>query len=197
MRVLFVTVIMGWFCFAGFGQSRTGSITGSVSDPAHKPAPDVTVEAKNIETGVFYKAKTSSMGEYTFAQLPVGTYEVSILRPRPFIRRDVTVTPGGSQRLDIQLSISVDANTLGELGDLFAVYAKRPPPPEGPTPRMADQRPDFSGVWIARQSDIVPLLISPPVDLLPWAEALVRERRLNQDRDRPSARCLPNHSRPN
>jgi hypothetical protein len=192
MRAVFVAVIMGWFCFAGLGQPRTGSITGLVSDPSHKPTPDVTVEAKHIETDVFYKAKTSSTGEYTFAQLPAGTYEVSILRPRPFIRRGVTVAPGGSQRLDIQLPLSVDANTLGELGALIAVYAKRPPPPEGPAPRMADGKPDFSGVWIARPSDIVPLVFSPPVELLPWAEALVRERILNDDRDRPSSRCLPN-----
>ena len=73
MRAVFVAVIMGWFCFAGLGQPRTGSITGLVSDPSHKPTPDVTVEAKHIETDVFYKAKTSSTGEYTFAQLPAGT----------------------------------------------------------------------------------------------------------------------------
>jgi hypothetical protein len=191
MRAFSLPIYLAWFFQAVSGQTGAGSITGSILDPAHKAAPHIKVEAKNIETGVFYKAESSPEGEYKFAQLPAGTYEVSVLRPRPFVRKDVVVTPGGSQSVEIPLSGSVDAATLGELGDLIALWAKRPPPPEGPTPRMPDGKPDFSGVWMARLSDLVSSL-TPPDDLLPWAEALVRERTLNEDRDLPSSRCLPN-----
>jgi hypothetical protein len=194
MHARSIAIYLGCFCLAAFGQSGTGSITGLVSDPAHRPAPaGFTVEAKNSATGVYYKAKTSDKGEYSFAALPVGNYEVSFLNMavQPFIRKDVVVTVGGSQRVDIQVSpASAFLGSLGELDALIALYAKHTPP-EGPTPRMPDGKPDFSGVWIMRPAD-ASVIISPPVDLLPWAEALVRERILNQGRDSPSSRCLPN-----
>jgi hypothetical protein len=181
------------FVAVAFGQTGPGSLGGTVSNPAHKPAPGMTVEAKNIATGTYYKAISSPKGEYSFAQLPAGTYEVSVLNIlfKPFVRKDVVVATGGSQRLDIQLAEDALQSTLGEAGAYFALASKRPPPPAGPTPRMPDGKPDFSGVWMLRASDALVLLGFPPVDLLPWAEALNRERLLNRGRDVPSSRCLP------
>jgi Carboxypeptidase regulatory-like domain len=194
MRPLAIAICLCLFSFAAFGQAGLGSITGTVMSPAHAPAPAIKVEAKNVETGTFYKTVTSPKGEYTFAQLPAGTYEVSVLGRAygPFVRKGVAVGAGGSQRLDIQLTVGSTLDTLGELGAYLALATKRPPPPEGPTPRTPDGKPDFSGVWMTPPSYAMPLVLSPPVDLLPWAEALVRERLLNNDRDAPSARCLSN-----
>jgi Carboxypeptidase regulatory-like domain len=182
------------FAAVTFGQSGSGSLSGSLSNPAHAPAAGITVEAKNTATGTYYKAISSAKGEYTFAQLPVGTYEVSVISRfyRPFVRKDISVTASGSQRLDIQLAEGSTLGTLGELGAFLAFASKRPPPPQGPAPKMPDGKPDFSGVWTTPPSEAMPLILSPPVDLQPWAEALVRERLLNEGREAPSARCLSN-----
>ncbi|MGP0072500.1 MAG: carboxypeptidase-like regulatory domain-containing protein [Bryobacteraceae bacterium] len=176
-----------------FGQSGAGSLSGSLLGPAHAPAPGMTVEAKNIQTGTYYKAVSSAKGEYSFSQLPAGTYQISVLSLliHPFVRNGIEISTGQPQRLDIQIAADKTQTTLGEAGAFLALTAKRPPPPEGPAPRMPDGKPDFSGVWMMRVSDAIALIGSPPVDLQPWAEALVRERLLNQGRDIPSSRCLP------
>jgi hypothetical protein len=57
----------------GFAQSDRATITGTVSDPAGAVVANAPIQARNIETGVVYPAATSTTGNYTIAQLPVGT----------------------------------------------------------------------------------------------------------------------------
>src|SRR5688572_9990728 len=61
------------------------------------------------------------------------------------------------------------------------------PDMKAPVPRMADGRPDLSGRWRRRAlaSDVA------EADLLPWAQAVFRERRDNLWKDGPWVTCLP------
>jgi Carboxypeptidase regulatory-like domain len=193
MRLLTIAICLSWFSLAAYGQAGSGSLSGSVSNQAHAPAAGVTVEAKNIQTGIYYKSTTSPKGEYTIAQLPAGTYQVLALNLayRPFVSKDLAVAAGQAQRLDIQVSADDAQNTVGELGAYLSAAAKRPPPPEGPAPKMPDGKPDLSGTWMMRPSDVLLSIFTPNVDLLPGADAIVRERLLTGGRDVPSSRCLP------
>jgi hypothetical protein len=192
MRSLSIAIGLCWFSFAAFGQTGFGSLSGSVYQGDHAPLANIPVEAKNVATGTFYKTTTSPQGDYKFERLPAGKYEVSVLMLlyRPFLRKDFAIATGGSETLNVQLSDDAFGNTLGEFPALLALFAKKPPPPAGPTPRMPDGKPDFSGVWITPPAAMFSMLLQQP-DLQPWAEALVRERILNQIKDKPSARCWP------
>jgi hypothetical protein len=64
-----------------------------------------------------------------------------------------------------------------------------PPPPEGPAPRMPDGRPDLSGVWLSGNYSFSNM--NGPLPLQPWAQKLLEERRRNQGKDDPEAKCLP------
>jgi hypothetical protein len=77
-----------------------------------------------------------------------------------------------------------------------------------PAPRTAWDKPDFSGVWEnlrGRREGEPAVSIGPPVasfaniaagmkdgpPLKPWAAELLKERRANNSKDNPDARCLP------
>jgi len=63
------------------------------------------------------------------------------------------------------------------------------------SPRTADGKPDLSGLWILPDEtywhDISANLGPEGVPLQPWAAALYKERRDNEGRDSPIARCMP------
>jgi hypothetical protein len=192
MRSLSIAICLSWFSLAAHGQTEFGFLSGSVYGAAHAPLASIPVEAKNDATGIIYKATSSPKGEYTFRQLSAGKYEISVfmLTYRPFLNKNFAIEAGQSQHLDIQLSESLTGATLGEIPAFVALFSKRPPPPTGPLPRTPDGKPDLSGVWMMPPSALLSLLSQQP-DLQPWAEALVRERLLNEVRDKPGARCLP------
>ncbi|MBV8842622.1 MAG: carboxypeptidase regulatory-like domain-containing protein [Acidobacteriaceae bacterium] len=64
-----------------FGQGDRGTITGTVSDPAGAVVAGAAIEAKHVETGAVYDAAASRTGNYTIAQLPAGSYELSVNAP--------------------------------------------------------------------------------------------------------------------
>src|SRR5262249_40544632 len=59
-------------------QTATGTITGTIGDPAGAVVANAPLELTNSSTGSAYQAATSSTGNFTFTQLPVGTYELKV-----------------------------------------------------------------------------------------------------------------------
>ena len=186
--------IVGSLCCSllALGQTESGSIAGAVFDPAHAPAPGITVEARNTETGTDYKTVSSAAGKYDLAQLPPGNYDVFVINTnyRPFVRRGIAVMAGRPASVEIQLSSNAALlSTLGEMPALFELFSKMPPPPKGPAPKTPEGKPDLSGVWLILPASTGGSSRQP--DLQPPARALFRERLLSDYKDKPSARCLP------
>src|SRR5258708_4777278 len=61
--------------------SLAQSITGAVTDPDSGVVKDAIVQAKNTATGAVLRATSSLRGEYAFAPLPPGVYDLSITMP--------------------------------------------------------------------------------------------------------------------
>src|SRR5712692_10083780 len=60
----------------GYAQFNS-AIEGSVSDSSGAVIPDVEVTLSNVDTGVSYKARTSSAGYYRFPALQAGNYKIT------------------------------------------------------------------------------------------------------------------------
>src|SRR6185369_6760623 len=92
---------------AVLAQTDRGTITGAISDPTGAAAADAKVEAKNTNTGATYNVASSATGNYTFAQLPAGTYEMTVQVPgfKKFIRENVVVQVASTVRVDVPLEV--------------------------------------------------------------------------------------------
>jgi hypothetical protein len=63
---------------AAVSAQTLGSLTGVVRDPSDAVLPGANVALVNEATGARQDAVTNDIGAFTFAQLPVGTYRVTI-----------------------------------------------------------------------------------------------------------------------
>src|SRR5580698_9184626 len=108
----YLLVVFGSFLAAGalLAQSDRATITGTVTDPAGAVVANAPIQAKNVETGVVYPGATSSTGNYTIAQLPVGTYEISVSVPgfKKYVRENLTVQVAQVLRIDATLQVGSD-----------------------------------------------------------------------------------------
>jgi hypothetical protein len=174
-------------------QVVTGTIAGTITDPDGRPAPGIAVQAVNVATKAVYRATSSAVGEYSIAQLPAGTYQLSAQTRaaaalRPFVRDGLQIGPGQTVKLDIRLEEGVALNTLGDGRDFFAARAAsaRTVPPTGAAPRMQDGKPDLSGYWAGGSSSD-----TGTPEFEDWVVTLSRKRLADDLKDMPSARCLP------
>ncbi|HEY6347743.1 MAG TPA: TonB-dependent receptor [Bryobacteraceae bacterium] len=120
-RLLFFlgTVFLG----SAFGQSDRGTITGTVTDPAGAVIAGAMIQASNTGTGVVYPTVTSSTGNYTIPQLPVGAYEVSVAVAgfKKYVRTGLQVQVAEALRVDITLEVgaATESVTVNETAPLL------------------------------------------------------------------------------
>lgn len=93
-------------------QTFRGTILGTVTDPNGAVLPNVTVEVKNVGTGLERRVVTDGEGNYSITELPIGTYDVTAggggLETHRFT--NVAVEVAQERRIDFTLS----ARTLDE-----------------------------------------------------------------------------------
>src|SRR5258706_186341 len=63
------------------GQVNTATLLGTVKDPTSAAVPNATVVVKSLETGQERTIVTDSTGNYTFANLQVGHYRLTVSAP--------------------------------------------------------------------------------------------------------------------
>src|SRR5579864_6866626 len=107
MRSVFFAVCCFLTAVSLVAQSDRGTITGTVSDPAGAVVPNAPIQARNVETGVVYDSASSTTGNYTIPQLPVGTYEVTVTVSgfKKYTRTGLTVQVAQTSRVDISLEV--------------------------------------------------------------------------------------------
>jgi hypothetical protein len=76
---LFIMVSVVVIASLAFGQVGNGTITGTITDPTGAVVPGAAVDARNAQTGVHFAGASTAAGTFTIADLPVGTYAVTVV----------------------------------------------------------------------------------------------------------------------
>jgi hypothetical protein len=80
MRCWVLTLVSSLVVFSSLalGQVGNGTITGTITDPAGAVVAGASVEVKNTDTSVVFPAVSTSTGDYTVPDLPVGNYSITV-----------------------------------------------------------------------------------------------------------------------
>ncbi len=172
-------------------QLASSSISGSVLYSDGSVVADAPVRARSAATGTDARTRSSEDGRYDLPGLPAGTYTVSVVMPccafTPYSQDDVSLTADEVLQLDIRLVEGSSLNTLGDdPATMIGEVRRRQVITEVAVPRMADGRPDLTGVWL-RNDDPYP----EQPQALQWAADLAAERVANYQIDSPQFYCLP------
>jgi len=133
MRSVFVAAraVLTIFCVllivsVAFAQSDRGIITGTVTDTTGAVVPNVTIEARQMETGSVFTTTTTSTGNYTLTELPVGSYEVSAAVPgfKRYVRTGITVQVAQTLRIDIPMEVGTATESVTVAADASLLKAE-------------------------------------------------------------------------
>jgi len=107
MRAKYILIPACLIALSAFSQTDRGTITGTVSDPAGAVVANASIEATNVATGAVYNTESSATGNYTIAQLPAGTYTLSVTVTgfKKFVREGLVVQVAGTLRIDVPLEV--------------------------------------------------------------------------------------------
>jgi hypothetical protein len=97
-----------------YAQTATGTITGTISDPAGAVVANAPMELKNSQTGTLVQAQSSSTGNFTFPTLTVGTYELTVTVPgfKSYTRQNLGVQATQTIRIDVVLEVGSSAESI-------------------------------------------------------------------------------------
>ncbi len=118
---LSTVLVIAVLCSAeGLAQvTTTGSISGSVTDPTGAVVANATIAVKNNETRVENTTTTSENGTFSVAQLPRGTYTVTVQATSGFKKSEITkvnVNVGTPTTVNVALELGAPQETVTIVG---------------------------------------------------------------------------------
>src|SRR6202045_3418225 len=117
---LFVLVLL-LSPFATYAQNYAGSVRGTVTDPSGAAVPGATVTLRDVGTNATTETTTTDSGGFTFGNVSVGTYELTIQAGnfKEYVAKDVEVHVSTTTEADakLELGASTEHVTVGA-GDI-------------------------------------------------------------------------------
>ena len=118
--LLFCLLVMGLSLCA---SAQTGTVVGTVTDPSGSVVTHVTVTATHVETGQVRNTRANDSGQYVFADLPIGHYNIKAESAGFGIaqQNDVVLNVGDRARIDFALKMGAATETITVEADAVRV----------------------------------------------------------------------------
>jgi len=101
-------------------QTAVGTLTGIVTDPTGARIPNCRVVAKNLDVGTQETVMANPAGEYRFAAIPSGRYQVEFASSGFALgRKETTLVSGAAARVDAALEV-------GKLSENVVIRGPKP-----------------------------------------------------------------------
>lgn len=107
-------MLLAFSCTAGWTQTITGNISGTVTDSSGSAVPNAAVTATNVTNGFKFDTTTNETGNYNLRFLPIGSYKVSI-SANGFGKQEYgpfALEIGQSAKVDAALKVSTETTTV-------------------------------------------------------------------------------------
>src|SRR6516162_6091888 len=111
LRTLLIVAVLA---VAASAQTFRGAIHGSVEDPTGGVVANAQVKATDVATGVEHSTVSTSGGEFTFQDIPLGSYTVTVMAPG-FAKATydkVPVTAGSIYTMTVKLAMGQENTTV-------------------------------------------------------------------------------------
>jgi Carboxypeptidase regulatory-like domain/TonB dependent receptor len=107
----------------GLAQTFRGGISGTITDQSGAVVPGAQITALETATNTTYKTVSSSAGEFSFANVPLGSYNVSVTAAGFKGEKvdKVPVTAGGIYALPIKLAVASAGETVEVTADSLSL----------------------------------------------------------------------------
>ena len=114
-RVVLFVLVCSLIPRVAWGQAiATGTVQGTVTDPAGAAVADATVTLTDTTTSTTRSAPTNDTGRYLFANIPPALYDVSVskagFRVTKFPKQEVTI--GATLTLNAKLELGSSVETV-------------------------------------------------------------------------------------
>lgn len=106
-------------------QTFRGGIAGSVQDSSGAAVPNAKIVLTGIDTGFKREMVSTSAGDYSFQDLPLGNYTVEVSSPGFTTQKveHIAVRPGQVYTLDIKLGVASTTEQINVSADAVAIDA--------------------------------------------------------------------------
>jgi hypothetical protein len=110
-KVLAVCLLFGALAIQLPAQSLYGTLTGVVSDPTQALVGQATVKLRDERSGSMRETVTNREGYFTFASVPVGTYELTVAAAGFDTYRETSIALGGGERRNINVTLKLGSTS--------------------------------------------------------------------------------------
>ena len=122
-QFVYVSCFCALVVSAAFAQGDRGTITGTVVDPSGAVVAGAKVTAENVDTHNILETVTTGTGNFTLAEIPVGTWNVAVDAPgfKRYASLKNSIEVAQTIRVDVKMEVGASTETVSVQADAVAV----------------------------------------------------------------------------